>query len=98
MRARGPPCAGVRHRPGERPGVLEEGEPVVVLEKGKFDAAQMNAERLTKDEVVAAARAQGIADMKDVRLCVLEADGKLSFITLDGEPRQQKRKQLETEK
>jgi len=44
---------------------------------------------LTLDEVKGAAREQGIADLGQVALGVLESDGKFSFIRYDDErPRQ----------
>ena len=41
--------------------------------------------RLTEDEVVSAAREQGIGDIADVRFGVLEPDGKFSFVRFDRE-------------
>lgn len=63
---------------------LVEGISVVVLRDGELDEAAMRLERLTSDEVKEAARLQGIADLGEVRLGVLERDGKFSFLTSDG--------------
>ncbi len=38
---------------------------------------------MTVDEVLSGARNQGIADLADVQLGILEADGKFSFVTRD---------------
>jgi uncharacterized membrane protein YcaP (DUF421 family) len=39
---------------------------------------------MTEDDLVEAARKQGIGDLSTVRFAVLEVDGKLSFISDDG--------------
>jgi uncharacterized membrane protein YcaP (DUF421 family) len=57
-----------------------EGIPVVVLRDGKPVERAMTYERITLDEVKEAARAQGIADLGEVQLCVLEPSGTFSFI------------------
>ena len=62
-----------------------EGEPVVVLHNGRWLHDVLRTERLTRDEVIEAARNQGIADVGDVRLGVLEPDGKFSFLKNDEE-------------
>jgi uncharacterized membrane protein YcaP (DUF421 family) len=64
-------------------GVIR-GLPVVVLRNGEPDTAVLKMERLTLEELVEAAREQGIGDLVDVRLAVLEPDGKFSFIQKDG--------------
>jgi uncharacterized membrane protein YcaP (DUF421 family) len=48
---------------------------------------------MTEEDVAEAARAQGIADLADVRFAILENDGKLSFITVDGSRKQVPRHQ-----
>jgi uncharacterized membrane protein YcaP (DUF421 family) len=60
-----------------------EGEPVVVLHDGRWLDRVLSVERLTRDEVLHAARLQGIADLAEVRLGVLEPDGKFSFVKAD---------------
>lgn len=58
-----------------------ESFPVVVIEDGRLLDEMLRLERLTVEEVLDAAREQGIRDLKDVRIGILEADGKFSFIT-----------------
>jgi uncharacterized membrane protein YcaP (DUF421 family) len=70
-----------------------EGIPVVILRDGQPVEAAMNYERVNLDEVAGEARSQGIADLADVRLGVLEPDGTFSFILLDGPTAQQRRPQ-----
>lgn len=61
-----------------------ESFPVVIVRNGELIEAAMKLERLTKDEVLAEAREQGIEDLAEVRLGVLEPDGKFSFIQAAG--------------
>ena len=60
-------------------GVLE-GLPVVVVHDGRVLTDVMKLERVTQDEVLEEARTQGISDIADVRLGILEPDGKFSFL------------------
>ncbi len=62
---------------------LLEGRPVVVIHDGRLLEDVLRVERMSGDEVKEEARTQGIADLADVRLGVLEPDGKFSFIKND---------------
>ncbi len=62
------------------------GEPVIMIHDGRVLEDRARKERLTADEVRAAAREQGIANMSSIRFGVMEPDGKFSFITTDAEP------------
>jgi uncharacterized membrane protein YcaP (DUF421 family) len=66
-----------------------EGVPVVVVRDGRPLDQVLKIERLTLDEVCEAARNQGIADLAEVDVGVLEPDGKFSFLKTDGEADQQ---------
>jgi uncharacterized membrane protein YcaP (DUF421 family) len=55
------------------------------VKDGEVLHEMLRVERLTADEVEAEARRHGIADLRDVRLAVLESDGRFSFITANGE-------------
>jgi uncharacterized membrane protein YcaP (DUF421 family) len=57
-----------------------EGVPVIVLRDGSLLMDVLRIERLTEEEVVSAAREQNIADLSDIRIGVLEADGRFSFL------------------
>ena len=63
---------------------MVEGVPVVIIENGRLLRQVLRIERLTGDEVEDAAREQGIGDLRDVRLGVLEADGSFAFVRFDG--------------
>lgn len=57
-----------------------EGRPLVVVRNGEMLPRAMRQERITDDEVLEAARKRGIADLADVAWCIVEADGRFSFI------------------
>ena len=69
-----------RFRPAQ--SVLE-GEPVVVVHHGEIIRPVLRRQRMTEDEIHQSARSEGIADLDEVELAILETDGKLSFITSD---------------
>jgi uncharacterized membrane protein YcaP (DUF421 family) len=61
-----------------------EGVPVVIVSAGQFLPEAMRTQRLSVEEVMQEARNQGIDDLAKVRVGVLEADGRFSFLQ-DGE-------------
>ncbi len=66
-----------------------EGVPVVVIQDGRPLEKVLEIERLTLDEVCEEARNQGITDLAEVDIGVLEADGKFSFLkAVGGDQRQ----------
>src|SRR3954447_7293618 len=69
-----------------------EGLPVVVVRDGLPIEEHLRLERMTVDEVQAEARTQGIADLRQVRLAILEPGGQFSFVLHDGPAEQQRRK------
>jgi uncharacterized membrane protein YcaP (DUF421 family) len=64
-----------------------EGTPVIVVVHGEPQTEMIEIERLTVDDIVDAARQQGIADLAQVRVGVLESDGKFSFLREDDAPK-----------
>ena len=70
-----------------------EGEPVLVVHDGKPVDEALKLERITVDEVLEAAREQGIDDLGDVKVAILDPDGKFAFIKNDGEQHQPDEKQ-----
>jgi uncharacterized membrane protein YcaP (DUF421 family) len=62
-----------------------EGVSVIVIDDGKLVDEVIAIERLTRAEVISAAREQGIADIADVRFAVLEPDGAFAFVRYDRE-------------
>jgi len=59
---------------------LIEGLPVVVVRDGAPIHETLRRERLDVEELLGAARTQGIADLGEIAVGLLEADGKFSFI------------------
>jgi uncharacterized membrane protein YcaP (DUF421 family) len=63
-----------------RARTLIEGVPLILFENGRPIEPNLRAERITIEEVAEEARQQGIEQLDDIRWCVLEPSGKLSFI------------------
>ena len=72
---------------GLRP--VMEGVPVVVIHRGRPLDEVLAIERLTLEEICEAARNQGIIDLAEVDIGVLEPDGKFSFLKAAGQSDQQ---------
>ena len=68
---------------------LLEGLPVVIIRDGEVLDEFLHAERMTLDELKEEARNQGIADLAQVQVGVLEPDGKVSFLQDTGQSDQQ---------
>jgi uncharacterized membrane protein YcaP (DUF421 family) len=62
-----------------------EGVPAIVVLHGEVQEEVLRIERLTFDDLAEAAREQGIGDLAEVDLGVLESGGKFSFIRSGGE-------------
>ncbi len=60
-------------------GILE-GKPTVVIRDGEFDRAGMRSERMNEKDVFRHLRSQGIHDMREVHLAVVEHDGSVSVL------------------
>ena len=57
-----------------------DGEPVIVVEDGKPIERNLRRNRITLEELAAAARQNQLASLDDVRWGVLETNGSISFI------------------
>lgn|SRR5919198_698650 len=68
----------------ERTAPVIEGIPVVIIQNGSVLRQILRIERLSEDDVKDAARQQGIADLREVRLGVLESDGSFTFVRFEG--------------
>ena len=55
-------------------------EPTLLLHRGRFLEQAMRAERITREEILAALRASGAAEPQAIAAVVLETDGSLSVI------------------
>jgi uncharacterized membrane protein YcaP (DUF421 family) len=65
-----------------------EGAPVVILRDGELADDILHLERIGRDDVEQAARAQGIRDLAAIDLGILEPDGRFSFLPRQGTPSQ----------
>jgi uncharacterized membrane protein YcaP (DUF421 family) len=54
--------------------------PRLLFHKGDFLASALRSERVTREEIFAAIRSQGLADLRQVGAVVLETDGTLSVL------------------
>ena len=59
---------------------IVEGSPDVLVENGKVYEHKLKKELITKEELAAAARKQGFDSLSEVRQCVLEPGGTLTFV------------------
>jgi uncharacterized membrane protein YcaP (DUF421 family) len=59
---------------------LVEGRADVLIENGKVHEHKLKRELITKEELAAAARKQGFDTLSEVKQCVLEPGGTLTFI------------------
>jgi uncharacterized membrane protein YcaP (DUF421 family) len=60
-----------------------EGTPTLLVNEGKFVQEHLRREGLNEDEVLMAIREHGVADLKDVRMAVLEVDGSISIVPMN---------------
>lgn len=61
-------------------GRIVDGTPVVVFERGRWHDDRMRALRLSKQDVMAAARQSGLQRLEQVRYAVSERDGKIAIM------------------
>jgi uncharacterized membrane protein YcaP (DUF421 family) len=62
---------------------ITHGVPVVILQDGDPLHRAMRRERLSLDDLMAAARQQGFERLSAIKLAVLEANGTISFFAAD---------------
>ena len=64
-------------------GKVIDGTPVAVLEEGKWYPERMNALRVQAQDVMAAARQQGITALDHLRAAIVERNGSVSVFQQD---------------
>ena len=68
---------------------LLEGKPTVIIKDGKLVRRGMRKERINEKEVMMELRLNGIDDLREVKLAIVENDGEVSIIKHDwAEPAQ----------
>jgi len=60
-----------------------ESAPSILIKDGKLVPAALEREGMTEDEVETAIREHGVAELKEVKLGVLEPDGSISIVPTD---------------
>lgn len=63
-----------------RAQTLVEGAPLILVQDGKPVEENLRSERLNIADVAEEARGQGIERLDEVKWCVLETSGTMSFI------------------
>ncbi len=61
-------------------GVIVDGTPLLVLDRGKWDTDLMKKMRLDENDVMAAARSKGLTSLSQIKYAVLERNGSISII------------------
>jgi len=56
------------------------GEPIVLIEDGELIEPNLRRQRLTREEIGAEARLEGISSIENVRWAILETNGQISFV------------------
>ena len=57
-----------------------EGKPTIIVRDGAFERAGMRSERMNEKDVMAHLRTEGVHDMREVHLAVVELDGTVSIL------------------
>jgi uncharacterized membrane protein YcaP (DUF421 family) len=60
---------------------LAEGDPTLIVRNGKMLRKNMDAERLTKEDLLALLRGKGVESISEVKIAIMESSGTLSVIT-----------------
>jgi uncharacterized membrane protein YcaP (DUF421 family) len=64
----------------DRAQTVIEGEPLILVQDGKPIDKNLRAERLSVRDILEEARGQSIESLDEIRWCVLETSGSMSFI------------------
>ena len=67
-----------------RAQLVIEGAPLILVQDGKPIEQNLRTERLKVDDVQEEARGQGIESLDEIKWCVLETSGSMSFIKKSG--------------
>jgi uncharacterized membrane protein YcaP (DUF421 family) len=70
----------VGYRSPKKAGLVLEGEPIVIVQDGKCLERNTSRERIRKEEVLEAARKNGIASLDEIEWGILETSGEMTFI------------------
>lgn len=65
--------------------ILLEGRPQILVHHGLPDDAMLASERITRHELMAAVRQAGLSDLAEVRVAILETNGRINVIAKSAE-------------
>src|SRR5690242_7996029 len=71
-------------RSPDKAGLVLEGEPIVIVQDGNCLEQNTDRERIRKEEVLEAARKNGIGSLEEIEWGILETSGEMTFITKSG--------------
>jgi len=74
----------IGYRSPDKAGLVLEGEPIVIVQDGKCLEQNTDRERIRKEEVLEAARKNGIGSLDEIEWGILETSGEMTFITKSG--------------
>ena len=64
----------------KRAEILLEGRPQILVHNGVMDERILATERITQHELMASVRQAGLSDLADVRVAILENNGRINVI------------------
>ena len=64
----------------KRAEILLEGRPQILVHNGVMDEGILASERITQHELMASVRQAGLTDLADVRVAILENNGRINVI------------------
>ena len=73
---------------------LVKSEPTLLMRRGQFLEGSLRSQRITREEVLAALRSEGIADASEAEAVILETDGSIAVVK--GPAREAERSTLDT--
>jgi uncharacterized membrane protein YcaP (DUF421 family) len=77
---------------------IMEGEPVLLISKGKIHRKNLRELRMTEEELMEAIREHGVEHLQKVDLAMLEVDGNISVLTDDYKKRSVRKMNLRRRK
>ena len=70
----------IGYRSPDKAGLVLEGEPIVIVQDGKCLERNTKRERIRQEEVLEAARKNGIGSLDEIEWGILETSGEMTFI------------------
>jgi uncharacterized membrane protein YcaP (DUF421 family) len=70
----------IGYRSPKKAGLVLEGEPIVIVQDGKCLERNTKRERIREEEVLEAARKNGIGSLDEIEWGILETSGEMTFI------------------